>query len=62
MRIMVTLIVLALGLAVSAAAWMLSDGRIAMLFLPLLFGAPLLWRGRRDGEAAEADRRAGRSD
>lgn len=46
MRLAVTLAILALGIAVSAAVWVASDGRFALLFLPLLLAAPLIWRRR----------------
>ena len=46
MRLGTTLLILVLGLAISAAVWALSGGRVAFLFLPLLFGLPMLWRRR----------------
>lgn len=46
MRIGTTLLILALALALSAAVWALTGGRVAFLFLPLLFGLPLAWRRR----------------
>jgi hypothetical protein len=49
MRLGGTILILLIGLAISAAVWALTGGRVALLFLPILFGLPLLWRGRRDG-------------
>jgi len=46
MRIGITLLILFLGLALSGAVWMLTGGRVAFLFLPLLFGLPFVWRRR----------------
>lgn len=46
MRLGTTLLILFLGLALSAAAWALSGGKVAFLFLPLIFGIPFVWRRR----------------
>ena len=46
MRLSVTLLILAAGVAVSVAAWWLSGGRFLLVFLPLIIGLPLLWRRR----------------
>ena len=46
MRIGMTLLVLAIGLGLSALVYVISDGRVAMLLLPLLFGLPLMMRRR----------------
>ena len=42
-----TLLVLAAGVAISVAAWYFTDGRMLLVFLPLVLGLPLLWRRRR---------------
>lgn len=42
-----TLLILAAGLAISIAAWRLTDGRMLLVLLPLVLGLPLLWRRRR---------------
>jgi hypothetical protein len=47
MRLGATLIVLLIGLAISGAVWALTGGRVAFLFLPLLFGLPFVWRRNR---------------
>lgn len=46
MRLPLTLLILLVGVAISAAAWILSDGRFAFFFLPLVLGLPFLWRRR----------------
>lgn len=46
MRLVCTLIIAVCGIAVSAMIWFLSGGRIAFLFLPLLFVLPLVLRRR----------------
>ena len=46
MRLSVTLLILFLGLALSGAVWALTGGRVALLFLPLLVGLPMMWRRR----------------
>lgn len=46
MRLSTTLLILFLGLAVSGAVWVLTGGRVAFLFLPLLLGLPFVWRRR----------------
>jgi hypothetical protein len=46
MRLGMTLLILVVGLAISAAVWMATGGRVAFLFLPLLLGLPLVWRRR----------------
>lgn len=46
MRIGVTLVILAAGLALSVAIWAVTGGRVAFLFLPLLLALPFVWRRR----------------
>lgn len=46
MRLPMTLLILAVGIAISVAVWILSGGRFAFLFLPLILGLPLMWRRR----------------
>ncbi|WP_183280419.1 hypothetical protein [Phenylobacterium zucineum] len=46
MRIGTSLLILAAGIAISVAAWAASGGRLFLVFLPLVFGLPLLWRRR----------------
>ena len=46
MRLGWTLIILLAGLGLSALVWFASGGKVAFLFLPLLFGLPLLLRRR----------------
>jgi hypothetical protein len=46
MRLGVTLLILIVGLAISAAVWVFTGGRVAFVFLPLLLGLPLVWRRR----------------
>jgi hypothetical protein len=41
------LLILIVSLLITAALWYFSDGRIWFLGLPLVFGLPLLGRGRR---------------
>jgi hypothetical protein len=45
-RLVCTLVIAVCGVAVSAAIWFLTGGRIAFLFLPLLFAIPLFVRRR----------------
>ena len=47
MRLTTTLLILAAGLAISFLVWRMTDGRVGLLFLPLLLGLPLVWGGRR---------------
>jgi hypothetical protein len=47
-RLTTSVLILVVGLAISAAVWFASGGRFMFLFLPLLFGLPLIW-GRRRG-------------
>ena len=49
MRLTTTLLILAAGVAVSVAVWFLSGGRFFLFLLPIVFAAPLLWRGGRKG-------------
>jgi hypothetical protein len=44
MRLPLALLILLGGLALSAGLWFATGGRVFVLFLPLLFAAPLLWR------------------
>jgi hypothetical protein len=44
MRLMTTLLVLAAGLAISVAVYVLTGGRFVFLLLPLVLGLPLVWR------------------
>jgi hypothetical protein len=46
MRLTTSILILAVGLALSAGVWALSGGRAWFLFLPLLFAFPLAWRRR----------------
>ena len=46
MRFGATLLILFLGLALSAAVWALTGGKVAFLLLPLIFGLPFVWRRR----------------
>lgn len=46
MRAGLTLLILAAGVAISAAVWVFSDGRFAFFFLPLVLAAPFVWRRR----------------
>jgi hypothetical protein len=45
-RLPLTLVILAAGIAISVAAYLLSGGRLMLLFLPLILGLPLLGRRR----------------
>jgi hypothetical protein len=45
MRLLPTLLILAAGLAISAAVWAISGGRMMFLFLPLIV-LPFVWRRR----------------
>lgn len=46
MRLPLTLAILAAGLALSLAVWVWTDGRFALLLLPLILGLPFVWRRR----------------
>ena len=46
MRLSLTLLILAAGLALSALIWVATGGRVAVFLLPLVFGLPLLLRRR----------------
>jgi hypothetical protein len=43
-RLSLSLLILLGGLALSAVLWFATGGRVFVLFLPLLFATPLLWR------------------
>jgi hypothetical protein len=47
MRLTTSVLILVIGLALSAAVWALSGGRLWFLFFPLLFAVPFGWRRRR---------------
>jgi hypothetical protein len=44
MRLTTAILILAAGIVISAMAYVLSGGRVAFFFLPLIFGLPLMWR------------------
>jgi hypothetical protein len=46
MRLPLALLLLLGGLALSAALWFATGGRVFVLILPLLFAAPFVWRRR----------------
>ena len=47
MRLSMTLLILLVGVAISAAVWWLSGGRFGFFFLPLILGLPFVWRRSR---------------
>jgi hypothetical protein len=46
MRLGMTVLILLAGMALSVGVWIVSGGRFAFVFLPLVLGMPLLWRRR----------------
>lgn len=46
MRWPLSLAILAAGIAISIGVWWASDGRVALVLLPLIFALPLLGRRR----------------
>jgi len=46
MRLSMTLLILAVGIGISVLVWVVSDGRVALFLLPLVFGLPFVWRRR----------------
>jgi hypothetical protein len=44
MRLGMTVVILLGGVAISVAVWLISGGKFALFFLPLVIGLPLLWR------------------
>lgn len=46
MRLTTSLLILTAGIAISAAVWFATGGRVALFLLPLVFGLPFLWRRR----------------
>jgi hypothetical protein len=46
MRPSTSLLILAAGIAISVAAYVFSGGRLFLVFLPVIFGLPFLWRRR----------------
>ena len=46
MRLVCTLVIAIAGIALSVMVWFVSGGRVAFLFLPLIFAVPFLFRRR----------------